>query len=197
MSGPKLVKHFNFAIAAAAAFLTVSVPVAAQLASSASHDFIEAVRQSDGGKATELLANKPSGLINTKSDDGNTALLIAVQRRDDQWTAFLIDKGADPDLAGKDGETPLIAAARIGFDSAIEWLLGVGAKVDGTNKSGETALIVAVQRHQVPTIRLLLNNGANPDKADNAQGYSARDYATRDPRARDILKIITDKKPKA
>ena len=28
-------------------------------------------------------------------------------------------------------------------------------------------------------------------------GYSARDYAQRDPRARDILKLINDKKPKA
>jgi hypothetical protein len=45
-------------------------------------------------------------------------------------------------------------------------------------------------------VRRLLAAGANPDKTDSVQGFSARDYATRDPRARDILKIITDKKPK-
>jgi hypothetical protein len=37
---------------------------------------------------------------------------------------------------------------------------------------------------------MLLNAGANPDKADSAAGYSARDYAKRDPRAREILKLI-------
>lgn len=190
-------KHLNFAILAAATLATVAAPAAAQLSSSAGHDFIEAVRKSDGAAANQLLADKPSGLINTKSDDGNTALLIAIQRRDEEWTGFLITKGADPDLSGRDGETPLIAAARVGFDSAVEWLLGVGAKVDATNKAGETALIVAVQRRESPIVRLLLNNGANPDKTDNSQGYSAREYATRDPRARDILKLITDKKPKA
>jgi hypothetical protein len=45
-------------------------------------------------------------------------------------------------------------------------------------------------------VRLLLNAGADPDRTDSAAGYSARDYATRDTRSRDILKLITDKKPK-
>jgi len=55
----------------------------------------------------------------------------------------------------------------------------------------------AVQQRELPIARLLLDAGANPDKSDAAAGYSARDYATRDPRARDILKMIEDKKPKA
>jgi ankyrin repeat protein len=85
----------------------------------------------------------------------------------------------------------------VGFEQAVEWLLGLGAKVDGTNHQGETPLIVAVQQHQAPIVRLLLNEGADPDKADHAAGYSARDYAARDARARDILRMINDKKPKA
>jgi hypothetical protein len=42
----------------------------------------------------------------------------------------------------------------------------------------------------------LLAAGANPDKTDNAAGYSARDYAARDNRSRDIFKLIEAKKPK-
>jgi hypothetical protein len=56
---------------------------------------------------------------------------------------------------------------------------------------------VAVQRRDAPLVKLLLDHGANPDKTDSAAGYSARDYATRDNRAREILKMIEDKKPKA
>ena len=60
----------------------------------------------------------------------------------------------------------------------------MGAKVDGANRMGETPLIVAVQQRQTPIVRRLLAAGANPDKTDNAAGYSARDYAQRDNRAR-------------
>ncbi len=55
---------------------------------------------------------------------------------------------------------------------------------------GETALIVAVQNRHREVVKVLLALGADPDKADSAAGYSARDYATRDTRSRDILKLI-------
>ena len=51
---------------------------------------------------------------------------------------------------------------------------------------GETPLIVAVQQRQPPIVKLLLAAGADPDKTDSAAGYSARDYAKRDSRAREI-----------
>jgi ankyrin repeat protein len=62
---------------------------------------------------------------------------------------------------------------------------------------GETPLIVAVQQRQVPIIRVLLGAGANPDKADSAAGLSARDYAARDTRSRQILQMIEASRPKA
>ncbi len=188
-------KPLVFTIAAATAVALAS-PAAAQLAGSASKDFLDAVRKADIGTAQDLLRAKPTGLVNARADDGNTALIIVIQRRDDDWTAFLLDKGADPDLSGKGGEIPLTAAARAGSESAVEWLISLGAKVDGTNRQGETALIVAAQLREAAIVRQLLAAGANPDKTDNAQGYSARDYAARDTRGREILKIIADKKPK-
>ena len=124
-------------------------------------------------------------------------LSIAISRSDENWTGFLLNKGADPNLKGKGGDTPLIAAARVDFLEAAQWLLGLGAKVDEDNKMGETPLIVAVQRRDAPLVKLLLDHGANPDKSDSAAGYSARDYAARDSRAREILKLIEDKKPKS
>jgi uncharacterized protein len=187
------VKQLGFALLLVA--LPVS-PVVAQTLSPPGYDFVEAVKKSDGDKATQLLDSHAQGIVNTKDSDGNTPLIIAISRSDEQWTGFLLNKGADPNLGGKGGDTPLIAAARVGFEPAIEWLLSVGAKVDGTNRMGETPLIVAVQAHQPQIVRVLLGQGADPDKADHAAGYSARDYAARDPRARDILKMIDDKKPK-
>ena len=91
--------------------------------------------------------NRP-GIVNAKDANGDTALIVAIRDRDEDWTGFLLNKGADPNLAGKSGDTPLIAAARVGFEDAAGWLLGLGAKVDGTNRMGETALIIAVQQRQ-------------------------------------------------
>jgi ankyrin repeat protein len=72
----------------------------------------------------------------------------------------------------------------------------MGAKVDETNKSGETPLIIAVQQRDAGMVKTLLAAGADPDRTDAVAGYSARDYANRDSRARDIQKLIDDKKPK-
>ena len=195
--GRKIVKRLVFAFLTAGALL--AAPAAAQFGGGppGGYDFINAVRKSDGNKALEVLGSHPAGIVNARDGDGNTGLIIAINRSDEQWTGFLLNKGADPNLAGKGGETPLIAAARIGFDSAVGWLLQFGAKVDATNRQGETPLIVAVQQREQPVVRALLNAGADPDRTDSAAGYSARDYATRDPRARDILRLIEQKKPKA
>ena len=188
-------KQFGFAFLAAAA--VIISPAGAQSLTTKSYDFIKAVKDSNGDKAIQVLETEPKGIVNTKDDDGNTGLIIAINRSDEQWTGFLLNKGADPNLSGKNGDTPLIAASRVGFEQAVEWLLSLGARVDTDNKMGETPLIVAVQQRQPQVVRLLLNAGANPDKSDAAAGYSARDYAKRDPRAREILKMIEDKKPKA
>jgi ankyrin repeat protein len=188
------VKQLSFALLFITSF--VAAPAIGQSLTTHGYDFIEAVKKSDGDKATQILDSQPQGIVNTKDADGNTPLIIAISRSDEQWTSFLMNKGADPNLGGRNGDTPLIAAARVGFEAAVEWLISVGAKVDGTNHMGETPLIIAVQQHQPQIVRVLLAQGADPDRADHAAGYSARDYATRNPRARDLLKMIEDKKPK-
>jgi ankyrin repeat protein len=176
----------RFALVALAAML--ATPASAQYVSDA-EPFINAVRDSDGDKATELLGKRPT-VVNSRNSKGETALNIAISRSDGMWTRFLIGKGADPNLQQSNGDTPLIAAARVGFMEAIELLLERRAKVDLANRMGETPLIVAVQQREVDAVKLLLANGANPDKPDSAAGYSARDYAKRDTRTPQMLAAI-------
>ena len=179
----------------ALAFLAASSPSAAQYVSDA-EPFLTAVKSRDGNKATEMIETRPT-LVNSRNAKGETALNIAVGRSDDNWTKFLIGKGANVNLAAANGDTPLITAARVGFTDAIDLLLQLGAKVDASNKMGETALILAVQQRQLDAVKLLLVKGADPDRKDTAAGYSARDYAKRDTRNREILAAIegASKKP--
>jgi uncharacterized protein len=189
------VRKLSFAITCAVAFLAAGTPALAQ--TDKGLDFVEAVKSRDGDKAMQALGDNPTpAIINFRDGDGNTPLLIAVARRDSEWTGFLLNKGADPNLAARNGDTPLIIAARLGFEQAAGWLIDLGAKVDQANKMGETPLITAVEQRQTPIVRLLLTAGADPDKSDTAAGYSARQYAERDNRARDILQLINAKKPR-
>ena len=178
----------RFALVALALVALASAPAAAQYVSDA-EPFLTAVRSRDGDKATELLNSRPT-IVNARNVKGETALNIVIGRSDDLWTKFLIGKGANVNLAASNGDTPLITAARVGFTDAIDLLLQMGAKVDVSNKMGETPLIVAVQQRQVDAVKLLLAKGANPDKKDAAAGYSAREYAKRDTRNREILAAI-------
>jgi ankyrin repeat protein len=156
--------------------------------------FVDAVRKDDGPKAMQLLRDHPT-LINARDTKGDTALLVATRRGDREWTGTLLNSGADLDAAAKDGDTPLITASRIGFLDAVEWLTKLGAKINAANKLGETALIIAIQARNARVARVLLDAGADPDKTDYA-GYSARDYAKRDTRSRQMSDLIEAKKPK-
>jgi len=188
------VKKLRFVIVAGLLSL-VSAPALSQVAI-ASFDFVKAVKEKNGDKVTQLLQSNPPGIVNARDNDGNTALIVAINRQDPDWTSFLIGKGADIDLPGKAGETPLIASARAGFEEGLEWLVGEGAKVNEANRAGETPIIVAVQQRDLRMVRILLSAGADPDKTDSAQGFSARQYAERDPRARQILESINARRPK-
>jgi uncharacterized protein len=178
----------RFALVALALVASATAPAAAQYVSDA-EPFLTAVKSRDGNKATELIEARPT-LVNTRNVKGETALNVVVARSDDNWTRFLIGKGANVNLAASNGDTPLITAARVGFTDAIDLLLQFGAKVDASNKMGETALILAVQQRQLDAVKLLLAKGADPDRKDTAAGYSARDYAKRDTRNPEFIAAI-------
>lgn len=183
-------KRLVLAVAVAA----LAVPASAQSSGYDGEAFVKAVREGNAPEALKYLKDKPA-LIDFRDVTGKSALISAIEERQWDLTAYLLRQGADPNLPARSGDTPLIAAARAGFDDAVEWLLSVGARVDDSNRMGETALIVAVQRRQVPIVRLLLASGADPDKADSAAGYSARDYARRDNRTPELLRLIEARKP--
>ncbi|MGI8931385.1 MAG: ankyrin repeat domain-containing protein [Sphingomicrobium sp.] len=174
----------------AAAMLLMAVPATAQSSASEGEIFLKAVEEKDGGKAVPLLENPASRVVNYRGYKGDTALHIATRKRESDGVGFLIGKGADPNIGDVQGDTPLIIAARMGYEEAATWMLQRTRQVDLANRRGETALIVAVQQRQRRLVEMLLKAGANPDKADHAAGYSARDYAKRDTRSRELLKLI-------
>jgi ankyrin repeat protein len=172
-----------------------SAPALAQLNRSDGDAFISAMKDNDSAKAVELIEKPGSTVVNYRGSDGSSGLHIALRRRSLNWVGYLLANDADPNLGDKNGDTPLMIAARLGYSEGMARLLMARAQVDKPNKLGETPLIVAAQGRQAAIVRMLLEAGADPDKADHAAGYSARDYAKRDVRATDLLRLMDTVKP--
>ena len=188
-------RKLKLGLAAALSLGMAAVPAAAQKFSDG-FTFLKSVKERDGAEVERLLANPGSTVINTKeTSTGESALHIVARGRDLNWLTYLLGKGARPDVQDRNGTTPLGVAAQLGWVQGAEMLLRGRAAVDMPNNRGETPLILAVQARDAAMVRLLLGKGANPKRTDSAAGYSALDYARRDPRAAMLLKMLETAKP--
>jgi uncharacterized protein len=174
----------------------LAIPGIAFAQFSDSYNFLKAVRDRDGAKATEFVSRPGTVIIDTRdSATGETALHIVTRARDMTWMSFLLARNAKADMRDAQGNTPLMIASQIGFIEGAQMLLKYRAGVDVANGAGETPLIRAVQNRDAALVRLLMINGANPKKADTSAGLSALDYAKRDRRSTSILKVLEETKP--
>jgi ankyrin repeat protein len=190
-------KQIGRGLAAALALAIAAAPAAAQHYSDG-YSFIKAVKERDATKATELVSQPGTTVVNARDrDSGEGALHILVRGRDFDWVSFLLGKRANPNIQNSRGETPLSVAAQIGWLEGADLLLRHGAMADLANGRGETPLIMAVHSRDIAMVRLLLSRGANPRKTDNAAGYSAIDYAKQDNRTQAILKLLEAQAPAA
>jgi ankyrin repeat protein len=161
-----------------------------------SETLLEAIDEQRNNDVVDLVTRKGRAIVNSRGYSGATPLTMAMRKRSASYVNFLIQNGAEPNLADKYGDTALMIAARLGYMEGVLTMLAARAAVDATNRQGETALIIAVQNRQVQVVRRLLEAGASPTRTDNASGLSARDYAARDRRSTDMLKLFDTIKPK-
>jgi hypothetical protein len=109
-----------------------------------------------------ILAGHPAQ-ANTLSDDGFTALHLAVFAQQEEAARLLIDEGADVDALATSSIAkvrPLGTAAFVRSVPLARLLLDAGADVNGQGDGGFTALDSAKQSGDEKLIRLLLERGA-------------------------------------
>jgi len=170
------------------ALAMAAVPALAQMGPLADQ-YISALKEADFGRVGELTRDEPR-VVNMRGPTGETPLMTAVDMRSLQLVSYLLANGADPKMADSRGEVALVASARKGWFEGVMALLEHKADVNGRNRQGETALIAAVQARSPRLVRALLERRADPDIADRLAGFSARDYARRDNRNPEMLRII-------
>ena len=190
----------RFTPLALTAALVLLAPVAQAQNQSEGYKFLEAVRGEKGKEVEDMLNRPGSVVINTRSvTDGETALHVVTKSGNGDYLAYLLSRGANPNVRDNAGTAPLVLAADRGREDLVQTFIKYKANVNYGNSNGETALIVAVRRRNLPLIRTLLDAGANPDQADLLTGMSARAYAAQDTRTPAVARELeaAPKKPKA
>lgn len=154
------------------------------------NEMLDAVKSKNLDKVKYLL-ELDEKLKDAKSDDGQTAVLMAAYYRANEIKELLLQKGAElnlyeaatvgntalikeilseaPKLINShsfDGYTPLGLAAHFGQEEAATYLLDSGADINLKGKDGKlnnTALHASIAGNHINIVRLLLNHGADID----------------------------------
>jgi len=99
--------------------------------------------------------------INKTNNKGQTALMLAAIRTQEDVVRSILEAGAAPNMMDINGSTALIEAAYKGQPSLVELLLKYEAEIDLSNKNGWTPLFFAIKQNYYPVAKLLLRYGAN------------------------------------
>uniref|UniRef100_A0ABD2WWG8 Uncharacterized protein n=1 Tax=Trichogramma kaykai TaxID=54128 RepID=A0ABD2WWG8_9HYME len=117
--------------------------------------------------------NKPVR-IDSRDEDGNTPLHMAIHKDHVNLVGFLLRRGANPNSPNKDGETPLHRICEANIDDlAVEMLFKIcdekhqSMQVDAQDKMGQTPLHAAITKGNMKLVEILMRRGANPNLATN------------------------------
>jgi len=109
---------------------------------------------------------KHNAEINTKAEDGASALHYAVINNGTDMIILLAEHGANLEIKDRDGYTPLALACTKGNDTIAYLLITLGSDINATNNRKETPLHLAVLSANPYLVDLLLLFKADPNTSD-------------------------------
>jgi ankyrin repeat protein len=116
------------------------------------------------------------------SEDGFTALHLAIFGGQVEASRLLLERGADPNLVSRND---VVKVPPLGTDAFVRsvplarLLLDSGADVNGRGEGGFTALHSAAQNEDAELARLLLDRGADPSVTSD-EGKRPADFGLAD-----------------
>ncbi|KAL9168774.1 hypothetical protein ABFS82_04G037000 [Erythranthe guttata] len=110
----------------------------------------------------DILIQKAAASGDLELLQGDTPLILALQKRRFITSKYLINRGADITIADRKGKTSLHYAAEQDNKELMQMLLSKGADIESNSVNG-TPLQCAAASGNVESVRLLLGHGANPN----------------------------------
>jgi ankyrin repeat protein len=164
-------KGHRFANTLASALLAASVATAA----TADSRLVEATKNHDLKTIRSLLTQHVD--INSRSDDGSTALLWAAHQNDLDTAELLLGANAEANAANDFRMTPLSQACTNGSDAFVRLLLKSGANPNTAIGTGVTPLMTCAKSGSVDAVKRLLEYGAAIDAKEPDQHQTALMWA--------------------
>lgn len=134
---------------------------------------VSAIRH-DNADVVSILLDAPGIDLNLASDFGETAIMLAAFKGDEDLVRELVERGAE--VNGPGGWSALHYAATNGHAYIVEFLLEKGAKVNALSPAGITPLFMAARLPSREVVMQLLKAGAYRDLC-NDKGESPADAA--------------------
>ncbi|MDQ0642959.1 ankyrin repeat domain-containing protein [Microbacterium murale] len=135
----------------------VNTPAEQRLLAAASTGDVEGVRT----------ALRDGADLETRGENGMTALIIAAKANHVEAARTLIEAGADVNAQDDIQDSAYLYAGARGHDEILRLTLESGADLSSTNRFGGTALIPASERGLLSTVQILLDAGVDPNHVNN------------------------------
>ena len=125
---------------------------------------MQAVLEAAEAGDTDTLSTLLEGVsIDSRGEDGDTALHIGCLHGQMGVVEECLKRGADVNVCDEDGSTPLHDAAAGGYVEIVGALLGRGARVGAADSDGDTPLHHACRGGHPPVVSALLTHAAGQD----------------------------------
>ncbi len=143
-------------------------------------------------KTAEYLLNNGAD-INAKTNDGNTALILAAELNKKNLIDLLLDRGADVNATNLQGYSALLVASSKGYRDLICPLIRKGANKKLEDNEGKTALQYAQQNDRQEVIQLL--NNPCPEEHSDMSIAPAQEKKGSDQLVDKLIESLTDQQP--
>jgi quinoprotein dehydrogenase-associated probable ABC transporter substrate-binding protein len=144
----------------------------------------------DLGRVSYLVSKKGAN-VNSRGDDGETALHLAVINGDSEMITFLLDSHAHADELDSDGYSPLALAAARNKPAVIKLLVGRGANLELAIPGGYTPLFIATAQGKLAAAKQLIEVGAKCSGGFGPQNLSLlMAAATQKPPERRLIQVM-------
>jgi ankyrin repeat protein len=112
--------------------------------------------------------------VNSQDGHGGTPLFVACHLRKSDVILFLLEHGANPNVAAKDKSTPLHFAAEHGTLEDVKNLLAFGARADAVDDEGNTPIALAEKKGNKESLREMQKPAPTAEKkAEDAARFKA------------------------